>query len=140
MRICAARSADQRLLRVPMPPSTSRFEGSQPARLSLLDPVAPIPLRPVTQSARPALQLTERRKGNDAYRSRNYQKALHHYERAQAVVEFVQVGSALRAGCHEPPCSIAIIKCQAAALTALPPCCNALPPFCPAALPGVETA
>lgn len=38
-------------------------------------------------------QLTERRSGNAAYRARDFQKALHHYERAQAVVEFVQVGS-----------------------------------------------
>lgn len=36
-------------------------------------------------------QLTERRKGNDAYRNGDYAKALHHYERAAAVVELVQV-------------------------------------------------
>ena len=42
--------------------------------------------------ARPHLQLTERRAGNAAYRARDFRKALHHYERAQAVVEFVQVG------------------------------------------------
>ncbi|PRW44423.1 Peptidyl-prolyl cis-trans isomerase D [Chlorella sorokiniana] len=34
--------------------------------------------------------LTERRKGNDAYRSGDYVKALHHYERAAAIVELVQ--------------------------------------------------
>lgn len=34
--------------------------------------------------------MTERRQGNEAYRSRNYTKALHHYERAKAVVEFVE--------------------------------------------------
>jgi hypothetical protein len=37
------------------------------------------------------LQLTERRQGNEAYRGKKYQQALHHYERARAVVEFVQV-------------------------------------------------
>lgn len=37
-------------------------------------------------------QLMERRKGNEAYRKRDFQTALHHYERAQAVVDFVQVG------------------------------------------------
>jgi len=42
----------------------------------------------------PGLQLTERRQGNEAYRAKDYTKALHHYERAQAVVEFVQVGGA----------------------------------------------
>ncbi|KAI7845680.1 hypothetical protein COHA_000794 [Chlorella ohadii] len=35
-------------------------------------------------------QLTERRKGNDAYRNGDYAKALHHYERALSVVELVQ--------------------------------------------------
>lgn len=35
-------------------------------------------------------QLTERRQGNQAYKQRDFAKALHHYERAQAVVEFVQ--------------------------------------------------
>eukprot|EP00887_Chlorella_sp_A99_P002559 scaffold6.g2559.t1 len=34
--------------------------------------------------------LTERRQGNQAYRARDFAKALHHYERARAVVEFVQ--------------------------------------------------
>ncbi|KAL4428099.1 hypothetical protein ABPG75_002188 [Micractinium tetrahymenae] len=34
--------------------------------------------------------LTERRKGNAAYRARDFKTALHHYERAQAVVEYVQ--------------------------------------------------
>lgn len=36
------------------------------------------------------LQLTERRKGNQFYRSGDYDNALKHYQRAQAVVEFVQ--------------------------------------------------
>lgn len=36
------------------------------------------------------LQLAERRKGNDAYRARDYKTALHHYERAKSVVDLVQ--------------------------------------------------
>lgn len=46
------------------------------------------------------MQLTERRQGNKAYRARDYKKALHHYERAQAVVEFVQVGGAVTSVPH----------------------------------------
>ncbi|KAL4858750.1 Peptidyl-prolyl cis-trans isomerase FKBP4 [Chlorella vulgaris] len=34
--------------------------------------------------------LTDRRKGNAAYRAKDYPKALEHYERAQATVEFVE--------------------------------------------------
>ena len=37
------------------------------------------------------VQLAERRKGNAAYRAKDFKGAQHHYERAKAVVEFVQV-------------------------------------------------
>ena len=53
-------------------------------------PLVPVRLPP---SAPAFMQLTERRQGNEAYRGRKYQQALHHYERARAVVEFVQVGA-----------------------------------------------
>lgn len=36
-----------------------------------------------------ALQLEERRAGNDAYQQGHFSKALHHYTRALAVVNFV---------------------------------------------------
>lgn len=36
------------------------------------------------------MQLTERRKGNDAYRKGEYREALHHYVRAKSIVDLVQ--------------------------------------------------
>jgi hypothetical protein len=51
----------------------------------------------VRPSPHPGAQLTERRKGNKAYREGDYDAALNFYERAAAVVDFVQVGGTWRA-------------------------------------------
>ena len=36
------------------------------------------------------VQLTERRKGNEHYRGRRFPEALHHYDRARSIVEYVR--------------------------------------------------
>lgn len=66
-----------------------RMQGTAAAQCQLRRPPSSHPCPPLPP-ARP--QLTERRQGNEAYRRRDFAKALHHYERAKAVVEFVQVG------------------------------------------------
>lgn len=43
--------------------------------------------------ALPQLQLTERRKGNEHYRARRFPEALHHYDRARSIVEYVKGSS-----------------------------------------------
>jgi len=40
------------------------------------------------------MQLTERRKGNEHYQARRFADALHHYDRARSIVEYVQGMSA----------------------------------------------
>lgn len=40
------------------------------------------------------MQLTERRKGNEKYKAKDLDAAMHHYERALAIVDYVQGMSA----------------------------------------------
>jgi tetratricopeptide (TPR) repeat protein len=44
----------------------------------------------LTVSPNPVLQLSERRKGNSAYRAAQYEEALEHYTRARSIVELVK--------------------------------------------------
>ena len=56
------------------------------------------PRRPALLTRTHCMQLAERRQGNAAYRARNFQQALHHYERALSIVEFVQARRGGRRG------------------------------------------
>lgn len=49
----------------------------------------PLPLTTLAAAAACGTQLSERRAGNQAYKAGDYCTALHHYERALAIVDFV---------------------------------------------------